>query len=118
MFGNVKYIAVLCIVKKSNKEVQDEIDAVLNSRIQGFFGMGVDEQEEIIDMMIVGMESQINRYDTKLMGFLKFQERNEQLISRLIGKGYYEVVHALKQAILKVEKKYKQINLIQELCQH
>jgi len=104
--------------KKSNKEVQDEIDAVLNSRIQGFFGMGVDKQEEIIDMMIVGMELQINRYDTKLMGFLKFQERNEQLISGLIEKGYYEVVHALKQAILKVEKKYKQINLIEELCQH
>ena len=104
--------------KKSNKEVQDKIDAVLNSRLQGFFEMGVQEQEEIIDMMIVGMESQINRYDTKLMGFLKFQERNEQLISGLIGKGYYEVVHALKQAILKVEKKYKQINLIEELCQH
>lgn len=105
-------------MKKSNKEIQDEIEFALNSRIQGFFGMGIDEQEEIIDMMIVGIESEINRYDTKLMGFLKFQERNEQLISGLIGKGYYEVVHALKQAILKVEEKYKQINLIEELCQH
>jgi hypothetical protein len=105
-------------MKKSNKEVQDEIESVMNSRLKGFFEMGVYEQEEIIDMMIVGMESQINRYDTKLMGFLKFQERNEQIISRLIGKGYYEVVHALKQAILKVEEKYKQINLIEELCQH
>ena len=105
-------------MKESKKEVQDEIESVMNSRLKGFFEMGVDEQEEIIDMMIVGMESQINRYDTKLMGFLKFQERNEQIISRLIGKGYYEVVHALKQAILKVEEKYKQINLIEELCQH
>ena len=104
--------------KKSNKEVQDEIEDVLNSRIQGFFEMGVDEQEEIIDMIVIGMESQINRYDTKLMGFLKFQERNQQHINKLIEKGYYEFVHAIKKATFKIEKKYKQINLIEELCQH
>jgi hypothetical protein len=105
-------------MKKSNKEVQDEIEAVLNSRLQGFFEMGIREQDEIINMMVVGMESQIERYDTKLMGFLKFQERNDQFINKLIGKGYYEVVHAIKKATVKIEEKYKQINLIEELCQH
>jgi mannitol/fructose-specific phosphotransferase system IIA component (Ntr-type) len=85
---------------------------------QGFFKKSEEEQKELIDMVVKGLESSINKYDTKLMGYLMYKERNDSFIERLTKHDEFEVVYALKQANIKIEEKYKQITLIEELCQH
>lgn len=83
----------------------------LETALQNFFEKTPEEKEQLVNRMVVFLESYIDRYEPKLLGFMKTIELTQSSITKNIDNDKFELAHVQTEAFNRIREKYSKINI-------